>query len=107
MGEQAGGVSGVRASSACESSNRRTESQWTRTRSWHWITPGSGFLETVIRLRSTQERRRSDELDAATREEREAFTRTVELVRQRWSTARIYRVLGVFNDYRVQYQVRA
>jgi RNA-directed DNA polymerase len=25
----------------------------------------------------------------------------------RWSTARIYRVLGVFNDYRVQYQVRA
>jgi hypothetical protein len=50
---------------------------------------------------------RSDELDAATREEREAFTRTVELVRQRWSTARIYRVLGVFNDYRVQYQVRA
>ena len=25
---------------------------------------------------------------------------------KRWSTARIYRGLGVFNDYRVQYQVR-
>ena len=28
------------------------------------------FLEAVARLRSTQERRRSDELDAATRRER-------------------------------------
>jgi RNA-directed DNA polymerase len=26
---------------------------------------------------------------------------------QRWSTARIYTELGVFNDYRVRYQVRA
>ena len=26
---------------------------------------------------------------------------------KRWSTAWIYSVLGVFNDYRVQYQVRA
>jgi len=25
---------------------------------------------------------------------------------KRWSTAWIYRALGVFNDYRVQYQVR-
>jgi hypothetical protein len=45
------------------------------------------FLEAVSRLRSTQERRRSDELDAATREEREAFTRAVELVRQRLTEA--------------------
>jgi hypothetical protein len=41
------------------------------------------FLEAVARLRSTQERRRSDELDEATRREREAFARVVELVRQR------------------------
>jgi RNA-directed DNA polymerase len=26
---------------------------------------------------------------------------------KRWSTARVYTVLGVFNDYRVRYQVRA
>jgi RNA-directed DNA polymerase len=26
---------------------------------------------------------------------------------KRWSTARIYTVLGVFTDYRVRYQVRA
>jgi hypothetical protein len=45
------------------------------------------FLEAVARLRSTQERRRSDELDAATRREREAFTRVVELVRQRLTQA--------------------
>jgi hypothetical protein len=37
----------------------------------------------VTRLRSTQEGCRSDDLDAATRQEREAFTRVVELVRQR------------------------
>jgi hypothetical protein len=45
------------------------------------------FLEAVARLRSTQERRRSEELDAATREERETFTRAVELVRQRLTEA--------------------
>jgi hypothetical protein len=46
------------------------------------------LLEAVARLRFTQERRRSDELDAATRQEREAFTRVVELVRQRLTEAR-------------------
>jgi hypothetical protein len=45
------------------------------------------FLEAVARHRSTQERRRSDELDAATRQEREAFARVVELVRQRLTEA--------------------
>src|SRR5262245_32873978 len=45
------------------------------------------FLEAVAQLRSTQERRRSEELDAATRQEREAFTRVVELVRQRLTEA--------------------
>jgi hypothetical protein len=45
------------------------------------------FLEAVARLRSTQERRRSDELDEATRHEREAFARVVELVRQRLTEA--------------------
>lgn len=45
------------------------------------------FLEAVARLRATQERRRSDELDEATRREREAFGRVVELVRQRLTEA--------------------
>ena len=45
------------------------------------------FLEAVARLRSTQERRRSGELDEATRHEREAFGRVVELVRQRLTDA--------------------
>jgi hypothetical protein len=45
------------------------------------------FLEAVARLRSTQERRRSDELDEATRHERAAFARVVEMVRQRLTEA--------------------
>ena len=45
------------------------------------------FLEAVARLRSTQEHRRSDELDEATRDDREAFARVVELVRQRLTEA--------------------
>jgi hypothetical protein len=45
-------------------------------------------LDAVTRLRSTQERRRSDELDEATRREREACARVVELVRHRlWRLA--------------------
>jgi hypothetical protein len=46
-----------------------------------------GLLDAVARLRSTQERRGSDALDDATRQEREAFARVVELVRQRLTEA--------------------
>jgi hypothetical protein len=45
------------------------------------------FLEGAARLRSTQERRRSDELDGATRREREAFAHVVEAVCQRLTEA--------------------
>jgi hypothetical protein len=45
------------------------------------------FLEAVAHLRATQERRRSDELDEATRQEREAFGRVMELVRRRLTEA--------------------
>jgi hypothetical protein len=45
------------------------------------------FLEAVARLRSTQERRRSEQLEESTRQEREAFARVVELVRQRLTEA--------------------
>ena len=45
------------------------------------------FLEAVARLRATQERRCSDELDEATRREREAFGRVLELVRHRLTEA--------------------
>jgi hypothetical protein len=42
-----------------------------------------GFLEAVAHLRLTQQRGRADELDEATRGEREAFERVVDLVRRR------------------------
>jgi chromosome segregation ATPase len=45
------------------------------------------FVEAVARLRATQERRRSEELDEATRQDREAFGRVVELVRRRLTEA--------------------
>jgi chromosome segregation ATPase len=45
------------------------------------------LVEAVARLRATQERRRSEELDEATRQDREAFGRVVELVRRRLTEA--------------------
>jgi len=45
------------------------------------------FVEGVARLRATQERRRSEELEEATRQDREAFGRVVELVRRRLTEA--------------------
>jgi hypothetical protein len=45
------------------------------------------FLKAIAHLRATQERRRSDELDEATRQERQTFGRLAELVRHQLSEA--------------------